>query len=157
MDTLFSTTDDSTEDYYSILECTELSSREQIDTEYKLRAKECHPDKIMDPEQKSKAETVFMKLNKAHSVLGDPETKEIYDKWRRSGLSVTFDQFVEIQSRCRHSVHWVTTKRQPSLTSPYHNTRSNSNSKPTNPLGHFREGDQTGNSNLLSKFRTYKL
>ena len=36
---------DPKEDYYKILGCDRSSTREQILTEYKLRAKECHPDK----------------------------------------------------------------------------------------------------------------
>lgn len=68
MDALFSSRDNE-EDYYSILGCTELSSQEQIDTEFKVRARECHPDKITDHEMKLKAEETFMKLNKAHTIL----------------------------------------------------------------------------------------
>ena len=37
---------DPTEDYYAILGCDKSSSQEQISTEFKIRAKECHPDKV---------------------------------------------------------------------------------------------------------------
>ena len=36
---------DPNEDYYKLLGCDRLSSPEQIQTEFKVRAKECHPDK----------------------------------------------------------------------------------------------------------------
>ena len=36
---------DPKEDYYAVLGCDRSSSKEQIVTEYKHRAKECHPDK----------------------------------------------------------------------------------------------------------------
>ena len=36
---------DPKEDYYAVLGCDRSSNKEQILTEYKLRAKECHPDK----------------------------------------------------------------------------------------------------------------
>ena len=75
MDAVFRSSDEEMEDYYAVLGCTELSSQEQIDAEYKLKAKECHPDRIIDQEMKSKAEVTFMKLNKAHSTLKDPKNK----------------------------------------------------------------------------------
>ncbi len=160
MDIVFS--DSSEDNYYSILGCTELSSPEQIETEYKIRAKECHPDRIVDLDQKTKAENAFMALNKAHSILGDPETKEIYDKWKRSGLKVTFDQFYTIQSRCHHSIHWATPKPQPSLTSQQQAKIANdcnpSTVQSTNHLSQFRLNNQpAGTNNLLRDFRSYKL
>ena len=36
---------DPSEDFYGILGCDRNSSDEQISTEFKIRAKECHPDK----------------------------------------------------------------------------------------------------------------
>ena len=41
---------DPTEDYYAILGCDPSSTAEQISTEFKLRAKEFHPDKCSDVE-----------------------------------------------------------------------------------------------------------
>ena len=39
------------EDYYSVLGCDPSSSEEQILTEYRIRAKESHPDKMGDTEE----------------------------------------------------------------------------------------------------------
>ena len=36
---------DPTEEYYKLLGCDRFASSEQISTEFKVRAKECHPDK----------------------------------------------------------------------------------------------------------------
>ena len=165
MENIFSKSSQEFEDYYALLGCTELSSIEQIDTEYKLRAKECHPDKILDHEQKIQAETTFMRLNKAHSVLKDPETREAYDRWKRSGLSVSFEQFLSIQSRCQPSMHWATEKKQPSITDnekdePQKDLYSNASTStvPTVQSDHhlqdFRGGKQ---DDLLKKFRSYQL
>ena len=39
------------EDYYSVLGCDPSSSEEQIMTEYRIRAKESHPDKMGETEE----------------------------------------------------------------------------------------------------------
>lgn len=39
------------EDYYSVLGCDPNSSEEQIMTEYRIRAKESHPDKMGETEE----------------------------------------------------------------------------------------------------------
>ena len=39
------------EDYYTVLGCDPSSSEEQIMSEYRLRAKESHPDKMGDTEE----------------------------------------------------------------------------------------------------------
>lgn len=36
---------DPSENYYNLLGCDKNSTNEQISTEFKIRAKECHPDK----------------------------------------------------------------------------------------------------------------
>ena len=36
---------DPAEDYYKLLGCDRYATCEQISTEFKIRAKECHPDK----------------------------------------------------------------------------------------------------------------
>ena len=36
---------DPAEEYYKLLGCDRFASSEQISTEFKIRAKECHPDK----------------------------------------------------------------------------------------------------------------
>ena len=53
---------DPSEDFYGLLGCDRNSSNEQISTEFKIRAKECHPDKSANRSD-SKPE-VFQKLLK---------------------------------------------------------------------------------------------
>ena len=55
---------DPNEDYYGILGCDKSSSTEQISTEFKIRAKECHPDKSVG-RQESNPEG-FQKLLKVY-------------------------------------------------------------------------------------------
>ena len=45
MDAILDYTRDPNEDFYQVLGCHRLSTTEQIQTEFKIRAKECHPDK----------------------------------------------------------------------------------------------------------------
>ena len=45
MDAILDYTRDPNEDFYQVLGCNRLSTTEQIQTEFKIRAKECHPDK----------------------------------------------------------------------------------------------------------------
>ena len=149
------------QDFYSLLGCTESSSMEQISTEYKLRARECHPDKITDEDQKTKAEARFMELNRAHEVLSDPEMREVYDHWRRSGLHVSFEQFTAMEKRCRPSMHWVIEKTQPSLadqpTSEPSSLKAQGDHVHGGHLETFRNTDHARHNNLLSEFRSYKL
>ena len=57
---------DPSEDFYGLLGCDRNSSNEQISTEFKIRAKECHPDKSAN-RSGSKPE-VFQKLLKGCSI-----------------------------------------------------------------------------------------
>ena len=153
------------ENYYTILGCDENSSIEQITTEYRLRAKDCHPDRVTEDHKKSDAEEKFMKLNRAHEVLKDPQTREIYDQWRRGGLCVPFDEFAALQKRMRPSMHWATKKKQPALAHQQDSNQTplsmdqSSNSEPSvsnkSSLETFRESGEE--NSLLNKFRSYQL
>lgn len=165
MDSLFGNREN-VEDFYSILGCTEHSSQEQIETEFKVRARECHPDKIVDPKLKAKAEEDFIQLNKAHSVLKDPLTRETYDTWKRTGLAMSFEQYLEMQSRHRSTFHFVSEKKQPSITDnkvAKNSTTTSAAASSTSShissdsLNNFRGGGGANNRDLLSKFRSYKL
>ena len=157
MEALFSENKD---DYYALLGCTELSSLEQIDTEYKVRARECHPDKVTDPAMKSKAEATFMSLNKAHSILKDPESRSVYDKWRRSGLKISFEQFQELQARLRSSLHWTSEAKQPAIATEMDQVVEGirqSTDTSHNHLSQFRSSQQSASADLLNRFRTYRM
>ena len=52
------------EDYYSVLGCDPSSSEEQIMTEYRIRAKESHPDKMGDTEDFQVCENLFLVFKK---------------------------------------------------------------------------------------------
>ncbi|XP_009456824.1 dnaJ homolog subfamily C member 12 isoform X3 [Pan troglodytes] len=93
-----------TEDYYTLLGCDELSSVEQILAEFKVRALECHPDK--HPENPKAVET-FQKLQKAKEILTNEESRARYDHWRRSQMSMPFQQWEALNDSVKTSMHWV--------------------------------------------------
>ncbi|XP_066205372.1 dnaJ homolog subfamily C member 12 isoform X1 [Saccopteryx leptura] len=104
MDAILNYRLEDTEDYYMILGCDELSSVEQILAEFKVRALECHPDK--HPEN-SKALETFQKLQKAKEILTNEESRARYDHWRRSQMSMPFQQWEALSDSVKTSMHWA--------------------------------------------------
>ncbi|XP_030756749.1 J domain-containing protein-like isoform X2 [Sitophilus oryzae] len=95
------------EDYYAILGCDEHSSVEQISQEYKVRALQYHPDKNSGDKT---AEEKFQLLNEAKDTLTNPEKKALYDKWRNSGISMGYKQWLGMKEHVQQSMHWSTPK-----------------------------------------------
>ncbi|XP_019870005.1 J domain-containing protein isoform X2 [Aethina tumida] len=95
------------EDYYGILGCDEHSSIEQITAEYKVRALQYHPDKNDGDKE---AEQKFQQLKEAKEILCDPEKKANYDKWRNSGIAMSYKQWVGMKEHVQQSMHWTTPK-----------------------------------------------
>ncbi|XP_003409336.1 dnaJ homolog subfamily C member 12 [Loxodonta africana] len=104
MDAILNYSSENNEDYYTLLGCDELSSVEQILAEFKIRALECHPDK--HPEN-SKAVETFQKLQKAKEVLTNEESRARYDHWRRSQVSMPFQQWEALSDSVKTSMHWA--------------------------------------------------
>ncbi|XP_037351806.1 dnaJ homolog subfamily C member 12 [Talpa occidentalis] len=104
MDAILNYRSEDTEDYYALLGCDELSSVEQILAEFKVRALECHPDK--HPEN-SKAVETFQKLQKAKEILTNEESRARYDHWRRSQISMPFQQWEALSDSVKTSMHWA--------------------------------------------------
>ncbi|KAH8271405.1 hypothetical protein KR018_008876 [Drosophila ironensis] len=108
------------EDYYGLLHCDENSSPEQIQAEYKVLALQYHPDKNCGDKE---AEAMFQQLKEAKETLCDPEKRAIYDKWRNSGIAMSFKQWLGMKEHVgqvrrytiaekvdKESMHWVTPK-----------------------------------------------
>nr|AAI42112.1 DNAJC12 protein [Bos taurus] len=113
MDAILNYKSEDTEDYYTLLGCDELSSVEQILAEFKVRALECHPDK--HPEN-SKAVETFQKLQKAKDILTNEASRARYDHWRRSQMSMSFQQWEALSDSVKMSMHWaVRGKKDPML------------------------------------------
>lgn len=76
-----------------------------------------HPDKN---EGNKDAEAIFQQLKEAKEILCDPERRSNYDKWRGSGLQITYKNWVGMKD----SVHQVKkeTKIDEILNRNYSNT-----------------------------------
>ncbi|XP_058800665.1 J domain-containing protein [Phymastichus coffea] len=95
------------EDFYALLGCDESSSVEQITAEYKALALQYHPDKN---EGNKEAEAKFQLLKSAKETLCDPEKRANYDKWRNSGIAISYKQWLGMKEHVHQSMHWSTPK-----------------------------------------------
>ncbi|XP_034486731.1 J domain-containing protein isoform X2 [Drosophila innubila] len=108
------------EDFYALLQCDETSSPEQIQAEYKALALQYHPDKNSGDKD---AEAKFQQLKEAKETLCDPEKRAVYDKWRNSGISMSYKQWLGMKEHVgqvrrytiaekvdKESMHWATPK-----------------------------------------------
>ncbi|KAM6443307.1 dnaJ homolog subfamily C member 12 [Liasis olivaceus] len=116
MDAIFSCKLEDMEDYYSLLGCDELSTVEQIVAEFKVRALECHPDKVPGNPQ---AVENFQKLQRAKEILSNEDSRARYDYWRRSKIAIPFQQWEALSNSMKTSMHWaVRDKKEPMLDAP---------------------------------------
>jgi DnaJ-class molecular chaperone len=75
-------------DLYSVLGVGKNASAEEIKKAYRKLARKYHPD--INPGNKE-AEDKFKDISRAHEVLGDPESRKIYDEFGEEGLQAGFD------------------------------------------------------------------
>ncbi|GBP90956.1 J domain-containing protein [Eumeta japonica] len=151
------------EDYYAILGCDESSSVEQIIAEYKVLALQCHPDKNDGDKE---AEAKFQKLKEAKETLCDPSKRQLYDKWRQSGISVGYKQWLSVKDHVQQSMHWSkpNTKDRmlgeasgPASLGPQPNPAARRASEASALWGRFGNANQEPPSEVISKFRNYEI
>ncbi len=75
-------------DYYRILGVTPESDDEQIRSQYRKLAMQCHPDRNPDDPQ---AEEKFKEIAEAYGVLTDPQKRSQYDAARAAGVNWQHD------------------------------------------------------------------
>ncbi|XP_041602819.1 dnaJ homolog subfamily C member 12 [Vulpes lagopus] len=109
MDAILNYRSEDTEDYYMLLGCDELSSVRQwiMLFFFKMKALSCYsffPDS--HPASPSALET-FQKLQKAKDILTNTESRARYDHWRRSQISMPFQQWEALSDSVKMSMHWA--------------------------------------------------
>ncbi|KAG2210884.1 hypothetical protein INT47_000038 [Mucor saturninus] len=98
------------EDLYAIVGCVDTSSPEQIKTEYKRLALLHHPDKL----SQSNNSNEFNRIKAAYDIVGDPNLRAKYDRWRNSSLLIPFSDFVQLGTHAQ-TVHWQSLPTQMTL------------------------------------------
>jgi DnaJ family protein C protein 12 len=129
---------------------------EQILCEYKIRALSLHPDKNLN--NGSFTEEKFIKLQKAKDVLSDSELRKCYDKWRLSGIAMTFEKWSHLGKDVHNSMHWIKrTKNElmidcgPGLHSDF-DCRKEQQFQKSSTVWKRETGDE-----MLKKFRNYEI
>ncbi|XP_067617136.1 J domain-containing protein isoform X2 [Eurosta solidaginis] len=172
VDAVFSFKRTPDEDFYGMLNCDENSSVEQIQAEYKVLALQYHPDKNAGDKE---SEAKFQKLKEAKETLCDPEKRAIYDKWRNSGISMSYKNWLGMKEHVGQSMHWATPKTKDrmlpetaattgaggsgglSAASPNPAHRRASEGGAALYYGNRKAEWGTENSDVANKFRNYEI
>ncbi|XP_062536862.1 J domain-containing protein [Armigeres subalbatus] len=156
------------EDFYAMLNCDENSTVEQIQAEYKLLALQHHPDKNAGDKD---AEAMFQKLKDAKEILCDPERRANYDKWRSSGIQISYKNWVGMKEHVQQSMHWATPKTKDRMLPETAGAGSGLSAAQPNPAhrraseggaalyygGRKGEWGQENPSEVVNKFRNYEI
>lgn len=161
------------EDYYALLSCDESATVDQITAEYKVLALRYHPDKSEG--DKKEAERKFQQLKHAKEVLCDPEQRSNYDKWRRSGIAISYKQWAGMKDHVHQSMHWSAPKTKDRMLPETEGAAASSpGRKMQAPNAHRRASEGGANiyygarrdlgwdseppsSEIVNKFRNYEI
>ena len=69
-----------TDDYYSVLRLPKTASAGDVKKAYLQMARENHPDRFSDPEERAEADSRFQKITEAYNQLRDVKNRQEYDR-----------------------------------------------------------------------------
>ena len=131
--------------FYDILGCSQTASIEQINTEFKVRALQCHPDKNVDQVCEK-----FKELVEAKETLNT--RREKYDAWINAGMCMPWPDWLRFTDKNQIVFHWRVSKTDPMITSDGELTKSKPQRKSSSDdLREFR--GQGEHDEILMKFR----
>eukprot|EP01117_Protostelium_nocturnum_P011934 TRINITY_DN4366_c0_g1_i1.p1 TRINITY_DN4366_c0_g1~~TRINITY_DN4366_c0_g1_i1.p1 ORF type:complete len:142 (-),score=48.87 TRINITY_DN4366_c0_g1_i1:175-600(-) len=128
-------------DYYEILGCGPSNNKEQITTEFHVRALRSHPDRPDGDVQQ------FQLLQEAFNVLGNDEKRKSYDQWRNSSVAISFERWCLLQDEKKNSFHWRISNSTPQI-------EPQSQSQVKLVVG---ESSEDGPDSAIWKFRNYQI
>ncbi|KAJ1654417.1 DnaJ sub C member 12 [Dispira simplex] len=88
-------------DLYRVLGCAPSNTREQITAEYKRRALLHHPDKRINGQT---SDEEFVRLTEAYKILSDNDQRKQYDRWRTSGLKLSYTKWCQLGEQAQKSM-----------------------------------------------------
>jgi DnaJ homolog subfamily A member 2 len=87
-------------DFYEVLNVSRDADPKTITKAYRKLAIKYHPDKNSNPE----AVGIFQNISRAHEVLSDPKTRQIYDRYGEEGLKQGGMNFNPFQQNRRPAI-----------------------------------------------------
>ncbi len=69
------------EDFYKILEVSRSATKADVEKSYRRLARKYHPD--LNPDDRA-AKEKFQRVQRAYEVLGNPEKRQLYDRYGSS-------------------------------------------------------------------------
>ncbi|XP_046745283.1 J domain-containing protein isoform X2 [Diprion similis] len=108
----------------------------------------------------------------AKETLCDPEKRLNYDKWRHSGISISYKQWLGMKEHVHQSMHWTTPKtKDRMLPDAAGGSPGHVRGQPANPHRRASEGganihygarrdvnwDSQPPSEVVNKFRNYEI
>ncbi|XP_050433266.1 J domain-containing protein [Adelges cooleyi] len=148
------------DDFYALLGCDLTSTVEQINAEFKVRALQYHPDKNAGDKT---SEEIFQKLNEAKETLCDPEKRATYDKWKNSGVAVSYKTWLNNKEHFQQSMHWANMKTKDRMLPGGEGPSSGSVASRRASEGGVNLGasnvkwDAKSNADIINKFRNYEI
>ena len=126
-----------------------ISQKEQILAEYKAKARELHPDKGSQNDSKQ-----FLLLQKAKEILTDDKSRSDYDRWRCSGLRISYKRWSQMNAEGLHSsFHWSSISKQ---TKPAIKDGENTAEETQKPRSVWKSTEK-GQNSMLDRFRNYEI